>query len=163
MAGSSRLEELRRRVESDPASIAFAQLAEEYRRVGNFERAVEVCRAGLARHPDYASARVTLGRALIDLDQLGAAEVEMRRVLTEAPDNLAAIRGLAEIHRRHGDGPNSRKAVSAGEAQVVRPTQPVVQLSPEPEAEAGGRDQRVITALEAWLSAIHVARAHSHA
>ena len=64
VADSSRLADLERRVESDPASIAFAQLAEEYRRAGRLEEAVRVCRAGLAQYPDYQSARVTLGRAL---------------------------------------------------------------------------------------------------
>ena len=69
MADHQRIEDLRRRVQKDPASIAFAQLAEECRRAGRYEEAVEVCRAGLAVHPGYLSARVTLGRALIELDQ----------------------------------------------------------------------------------------------
>ncbi|MGE3508156.1 MAG: tetratricopeptide repeat protein [Vicinamibacterales bacterium] len=97
-----RIEDLRRRVLKDPASIAFAQLAEEYRRAGALEDAVEVCRAGLARHPGYLSARVTLGRALLDLGQLDAAYQELRVVLTGAPDNLPAIRGLADILHRRG-------------------------------------------------------------
>ena len=65
MFESARIEELRRRVDIDPASIAFAALAEEYRRAGQFEDAVETCRSGLRRHPAYVSARVTLGRALL--------------------------------------------------------------------------------------------------
>jgi len=107
MAEHPRLEELRRRVEKDPASIAFAQLAEEYRRAGNLEGAVEVCRAGLAIHAAYLSARVTLGRTLIELDQLGEAQAELEQVLKSAPENLAAIRGLAEIHHRRGDLPQA--------------------------------------------------------
>ena len=71
--GNPRIDELRRRVQSDPASIAFAQLAEEYRRAGQFDEAVAVCRTGLARHPGYLSARVTLGRALLELGELGDA------------------------------------------------------------------------------------------
>jgi tetratricopeptide (TPR) repeat protein len=98
-----RIEELRRRVQKDPASIAFAQLAEEYRRAGNFDDAVDVCRAGLERHPSYLSARVTLGRALIELERFDEAEAELNVVLQSAPENLAAIRGLAEIHQRRGD------------------------------------------------------------
>ncbi len=47
MADESRIDDLRRRVQKDPASIAFAQLAEECRRAGRFDEAVEVCRAGL--------------------------------------------------------------------------------------------------------------------
>jgi tetratricopeptide (TPR) repeat protein len=100
---SPRIAELRRRVHADPASIAFAQLAEEYRRAGNHEDAVRYCRTGLARHPGYLSARVTLGRALVELGDLNEAASEFELVLASAPDNLAAIRGIAEIERRRGN------------------------------------------------------------
>ena len=103
MAENSRIDELRRRVQKDPASIAFAQLAEELRRSGANQEAVDTCRAGLKIHPGYLSARVTLGRALIELGQLDEAQVELSRVLESAPENLAAIRGLAEIYHRRGD------------------------------------------------------------
>src|SRR6185503_2234584 len=102
MPENPRLEELRRRVQADPASIAFAALAEEYRRIGHYEEAIETCRVGLQRHPAYLSARVTLGRALIELGEYGAAREELETVLHSAPENLAAIRGLAQIHDRLG-------------------------------------------------------------
>jgi tetratricopeptide (TPR) repeat protein len=102
MPDNQRLEDLRRRVQQDPSSIAFAQLAEEYRRSGQSQEAVDVCRAGLAIHPAYLSARVTLGRALLDLQHLEDAQRELEHVLKSAPENLAAIRGLAEIHHRSG-------------------------------------------------------------
>src|ERR1044072_6935741 len=107
MSENSRIDELRRRVEKDPTSIAFAQLAEEYRRIGDFERAVTVCRDGLARHPGYLSAQVTLGRALMELERFDEACTELEAVLQAAPDNLAAIRALADIHQRRGDVPES--------------------------------------------------------
>jgi tetratricopeptide (TPR) repeat protein len=103
MADSQRIEDLRRRVQRDPASIAFAQLAEELRRAGRSDESVETCRAGLAIHPGYLSARVTLGRALLELNQLDEAQGELEHVLKNAPENLAAIRGLGEIHHRRGD------------------------------------------------------------
>jgi tetratricopeptide (TPR) repeat protein len=103
MVDHPRIEELRRRVQGDPASIAFAQLAEEYRRAGHYENAVTTCRAGLSFHPGYLSARVTLGRALIELNDLSGAETELTYVMAQAPENLAAIRGLAEIHHRQGN------------------------------------------------------------
>jgi len=103
LADSQRIDDLRRRVQKDPASIAFAQLAEELRRAGRFEESVEACRAGLATHPGYLSARVTLGRALIELNQLADAQTELELVLKSAPENLAAIRGLGEIHHRNGN------------------------------------------------------------
>jgi hypothetical protein len=100
MADNPRIEELRRRVHADPASIAFAALAEEYRRTGNYAEAIETCRIGLQRHPSYLSARVTLGRALMETAQYEDARRELELVLKSAPENLAAIRGLAEIHER---------------------------------------------------------------
>ena len=103
VTSSPRIEELRRRVQKDPTSIAFAQLAEEYRRMGDYEQAVTTCRAGLAHHPSYLSARVTLGRALMELHRYNDARTELEAVLDLASDNLAAIRGLAEIHQRRGE------------------------------------------------------------
>src|SRR3989304_3942152 len=107
MADSPRIEELKRRVQSDPASIAFAALAEEYRRAGRFEDAIQTCVTGLRRHPAYLSAHVTLGRALIEVGQYDEAREELEHVLKLAPENLAAIRGLAEIHHRLGESDGS--------------------------------------------------------
>src|SRR4026208_2504992 len=103
MADSPRIEELKRRVHSDPASIAFAALAEEYRRAERFEEAIETCTAGLVRHPSYLSAHVTLGRALVEVGRYEDAREELEFVLRAAPENLSAIRGLAEIHHRLGE------------------------------------------------------------
>jgi tetratricopeptide (TPR) repeat protein len=105
MADSRKIEELKRRVQQDPASIAFAALADEYRRAGQFHDAIETCRAGLLRHPAYVSARVTLGRALIGVGEYDEAQTHLEQVLLSAPENLAAIRALAEIHERRGDAP----------------------------------------------------------
>lgn len=107
MADNPRIDDLRRRVEKDPASIAFAQLAEEYRRAGRCEEAVDVCRAGLTIHSGYLSARVTLGRALLELERFDEAQTELDLVLRSASENLAAIRGLAEIYHRRGELPQA--------------------------------------------------------
>ena len=108
MTGDSpRLLELRRRVQADPASIAFAQLAEECRRAGENDEAVGICRAGLNFHPDYLSARVTLGRALSELGRLDEAHAELFIVLNAAPDNLAANRAMAEVYQQRGQMPEA--------------------------------------------------------
>ena len=72
------------------------------RRAGANDEAVDICRAGLAYHPDHLSARVTLGRALIELDRLGEAFTELTAVLDAAPGDLPAIRAVAEIYQRRG-------------------------------------------------------------
>jgi tetratricopeptide (TPR) repeat protein len=107
VADDARIEALRKRLQKDPGSIAFAQLAEEYRRAGRFSEAIDVCRAGLARHPGYLSARVTLGRALLEVGDIDSAQHELTDVLRVAPDNLSAIRGIAEVHRKKGEVPEA--------------------------------------------------------
>jgi tetratricopeptide (TPR) repeat protein len=107
MADRSRIEELRQRLQKDPTSIAFAQLAEEYRRARRYREAIQTCQAGLARHPGYLSARVTLGRALIEIGDLDGAHRELTAVLRLAPENLSAVRGLAEVHRKRGEVPEA--------------------------------------------------------
>jgi len=79
---------------------AFGGIAERFRRAGDLERAVALCRDGLKKFPDHLSARVTLGWSLLDLGRYDEAQVELEQVLKRAPDNLAAIRGLAELHER---------------------------------------------------------------
>ena len=82
--------------------MAFAELAEDCRRAGDNDEAVAICRAGLLHHPDHLSARVTLGRALIELNQLDQAFTELTFVLDAVPGDLVAIRALAEIYQRRG-------------------------------------------------------------
>ena len=137
MGESPRLEELRRRVQSDPASLAFAPLAEEYRRLGRLDEAIALCRTGLVRYPAYVSARVTLGRTLLEAGRLPEARRELEMVLEAAPENLTAIRGLAEIHQRQGPA-HARSD----------------DVDPPP-----GRDSLELDALERFRSAIHAVRA----
>ena len=147
MAENPRIEELRRRVQKDPASIAFAQLAEEYRRAGSYQDAIAACRAGLAIHPGYLSARVTLGRALIEVNDLEAAQTELDYVLQYAPENLAAVRGMAEIHHRRGNLSDALAYYQAALAlakhdpdleQVVEEISRSLGSARAPVAEAGG-------------------------
>ena len=107
-----RIEDLRRRADRDPASIVFAALAEEYRRAERFQEAIATCRAGLEHHPTFLSARVTLGRALIEVGELEEAKDVLKHVVNAAPENLTAIRALADIHSRQG-AVNEEKGYSA--------------------------------------------------
>ena len=137
MPDSPRIEELKRRVQSDPASIAFAALAEEYRRGERYEEAIETCKAGLVRHPSYLSAHVTLGRAYIEVGRLQNAREELEYVLKLAPENLAAIRGLAEIHRRMGEdgGESHVEAPAAEPAPTIAVATSEVRLDSTPMEE----------------------------
>ncbi|MCC7007565.1 MAG: tetratricopeptide repeat protein [Acidobacteria bacterium] len=81
-------------------TAAFAGIAERFRRAGDLDRAITLCRDGLKKFPTLLSARVTLGWALLDKGCYDEARAELEQVLRRAPDNLAAIRGLAELHDR---------------------------------------------------------------
>jgi hypothetical protein len=84
-------------------SATFAHVAERFRRAGDLHRAVALCREGLKRFPSHVSARVTLGLSLLDLAQYSQARAELQQALKRAPDNLAAIRGLAQLHDHPDD------------------------------------------------------------
>jgi tetratricopeptide (TPR) repeat protein len=156
MAGDQRIEDLRRRLRGDPASIAFAQLAEELRRAGRLTEAVTACHVGLAIYPGYLSARVTLGRALIALEELGEAERELEHVRNTAPENLAATRALAELRARRASLAQ-RADPAAGPAPPPAPATTVERKSTV-DAFEYMRIVRTLAALESWLSAIHVSR-----
>jgi tetratricopeptide (TPR) repeat protein len=170
MPEPSRIEDLRRRIDKDPASIAFAQLAEEYRRAGQFEVAVEVARTGLIAHPEYLSARLTLGRALMQLGHFDEARDELSRVLNVAPDNLAALRSLGEIHHRQGQLPEA--IAQYHRALALAPNDPAIErmVTDLSRAQAKSRDgvdrdraKRQLAVLEQWLLAVHVTRVQRHA
>lgn len=169
MTHTRRIDELRRRVDQDPASIAFAQLGEEYRRAGDVEGAVRVCRAGLAIHPGYLSARLTLGRALLVSGDLAGAETELARVLKHAPDSLAALRGLADIHRQRGEAAEALKYYRRASTlakydpdleHMVEELSSALSVEGAPEA-AIPRVPPELLQLERFLDAIHTYRQRS--
>ena len=102
----SRIEDLERRLAKDPNSKIFAQLAEEYRKAGRLEDAINTCREGLQSHPNYFSARVALGRALLESNALEEASQEFEAVLAQVPDNILANKFLGRTYHeleRHPD------------------------------------------------------------
>lgn len=134
-------------------SPTFSHVAERFRRAGDLKRAVALCRDGLRRFPNHVSARVTLGLALVDLGEYDQARTELQQALRRAPDNLAAIRGLAHLHD-HADAdvsmqggwePRETTAPVAPAIMEPQPTaaaavapavsEPAPQAEPEPEAE----------------------------
>ena len=154
---TDRIDELRRRVGNDPASIAFAALAEEYRRAGRHEDAISTCMAGLARHPAYVSARVTLGRALVETGKYDDARVQFEHVLRLAPENLAAIRALAALHERSEDPAPSNVAASAA-AYPVKMAGPSAVSSPDTQSPSSSS---ALPDLESFLAAIQKSRRES--
>src|SRR6058998_3589573 len=90
------------RLARDPASLAFAQLADLYRKAGRTRDAVALCRDGLARYPHYTTARLILAKALAADEQLAAALVELNAILEMSPKDVQCHRLVSEVHRRLG-------------------------------------------------------------
>lgn len=102
-ARSAKIEDLRGRLQKQPRSRLFLELARELHEAGQLADAAQVCTEGVAHHPSYLSARVLLGRIHRDMGNLEEARKELETVLERAPDNLLARRLLAEICREQGD------------------------------------------------------------
>jgi tetratricopeptide (TPR) repeat protein len=90
------------RLARDPESLAFAQLADLYRKAGRAGAAIELCRQGLRRWPNYATARLILAKALVAEGQHEEALTEVEAILRASPKDVQCHRLAAEVHRRAG-------------------------------------------------------------
>jgi tetratricopeptide (TPR) repeat protein len=90
------------RLARDPGSLAFAQLADLYRKAGRTTEAVTLCREGLARYPHYTTARLILAKTLAGEGQLDAALAELAAILDVSPKDVQCHRLAADVHRRAG-------------------------------------------------------------
>jgi len=90
------------RLMRDPSSLAFAPLADAYRKVGRTREAIDLCREGLARFQHYTTARLILAKAHLDDGNPEAALAELGVILQASPRDAQAHRMAAEIHRRAG-------------------------------------------------------------
>jgi len=97
------LEKLKQRVEKNPLSKLFVPLAEEYRKMGMLDEAISVLLRGLENQPNYMTARVSLGKIYLEKNMLREAKEEFKKVVTAIPDNLFALKKIAEISKNLGD------------------------------------------------------------
>ncbi|HEV8658349.1 MAG TPA: tetratricopeptide repeat protein [Thermoanaerobaculia bacterium] len=102
-ATNPKIEELRFRIKSDPKSRLFYPLAEELRKINQFEEAEQVLRGGLANHPSYLSAWVSLGRVLRDQKKDSDAAEALNKALLLDPGNVVAARLLADAYLNLGE------------------------------------------------------------
>jgi hypothetical protein len=109
MASSSEIEKLERRYAENPDGRFFAPLADAYRKAGQVDRALELVRAGLVKHPDYLSAHIVLGRCLLDKAADADASATFTAVLALDGENIIALKSLAEIAERGGRADEARQ------------------------------------------------------
>lgn len=100
MAPSREIEKLQRRWQENPLGLTFAPLAEAYRKEGMLPDALELLEIGLTQHPNYVPAHIVRGRCFLDGRADGAAVAAFSRVLDLDPENVIALKGLADVSER---------------------------------------------------------------
>ena len=116
------IDRLKEKISKDPHSKLFVPLAEEYKKAGMLDEAIEVLVKGLEIQPGYLSARVSLGKIFIDRGMMHEAQTEFEKVISAIPDNLYAHKKLAEIYRDLGE-----------QDKAVREFKTVLKLNPMDE------------------------------
>jgi tetratricopeptide (TPR) repeat protein len=107
----AKLEELEQKFGENPRRY-FAALANEYRKNGEFEQAIELCRAQLEQQPEHLSGRVVLGQALFDAFRYEEARTELTTAIELDPENFIALRLLGELAAQDGDQDTAREFLS---------------------------------------------------
>src|SRR3954467_1483433 len=102
MSSSARIDELRRKFDENPRRY-FAPLANEYRKAGDFDQAIFICQEYLPQQPGHMSGHIVFGQALFEAKRLPEAKVVFETALSLDPENLIALRHLADISRDLGD------------------------------------------------------------
>ncbi|HMA22062.1 MAG TPA: tetratricopeptide repeat protein, partial [Gemmatimonadaceae bacterium] len=107
MQGSTRIDELRQKFHENPRRY-FAPLANEYRKAGDPEQAIAICRAHLAQQPGHMSGHVVYGQALYDAKRTEEARAVFEKALSLDPDNAIVLRHLGDIAREKGENTEAR-------------------------------------------------------
>lgn len=98
------IDTLRRRYrsESDPAGLAFASLADAYRRAGEMDEAWALLTEGLEEHPDFATGHLVAARVLRDRGERAEAVERYGRVLRLDSQNREALLEAAALAQHEG-------------------------------------------------------------
>ena len=108
MSTSARLEELQKRFDENPRRF-FAPLANEYRKSGDLDRAIELCQTHLIDQPGNMNGHVVYGQALFEAGRYDESRVTFETALELDPENLIALRHLGDIARSHADTAGARQ------------------------------------------------------
>lgn len=108
MPNSARIDELQKKFNENPRRY-FAPLADELRKAGDLQGAIELCRSHLAQQPGHMSGHIVLGKALYEGGELDEARQTFETALGLDPENLIALRHLGDIARQQGDAYGARQ------------------------------------------------------
>jgi len=157
MQGSTRIDELRTKFNENPRRY-FAPLANEYRKAGDTEQAIAICRAQLAHQPGHMSGHVVYGQALYDAKLMDDARMVFEQALSLDPENMIVLRHLGDIARQRGEDGEARhwygRALESDPqdpeiaAYVAELNEPVTGAAAESTGNAAGHTEQATTAGE---------------
>ena len=107
MANSALIDDLLKQFAANPRRV-FARLANEYRKRGELDSAIEICRSHVPLQPGYISGHIVLGQALYDSGSLDEARTSFETALALDPENLIALRHMGDISSADGDVTSAR-------------------------------------------------------
>ncbi len=142
----SRIDEIKRSLTRETGPRQFLAVADEHRREGRPREAIDILEAGLAQNPSSVAGFVALGRLLQQTGQLDEAIGSFQSALKLDPQNLVAIRQLAEVHLTRGEKVEAIKrlklfrGLSPGDREVAELIRQLdAELAPPPSPRAGIR------------------------
>jgi tetratricopeptide (TPR) repeat protein len=127
-----------------PRSLAFVDLGERLRMEGRLEAAVRVTLTGLEHHPTLSAAYDLYARILVDIGDLGRAEVIWRELVEREQRHVGALTGLGGLCAQKGDYDSALDlleralAVDPTDVTVVQALMRVRRAAEEAEHEAVG-------------------------
>jgi tetratricopeptide (TPR) repeat protein len=107
MANSALIDDLLKQFAENPRRV-FARLANEYRKRGELDSAIEICRSHVPLQPGYISGHIVLGQALYESGSLEEARSAFETALALDPENLIALRHMGDIARSTGGTESAR-------------------------------------------------------
>ena len=99
----SQIQQIETRLATEPDSIRFAQLADAYLGIGDFDHAISLCEKGLVTHPQYDTGTLVLAKSYyLSGNKIKAREILQDFLITH-PASLAGHKLLGDLSLEEDD------------------------------------------------------------
>jgi predicted Zn-dependent protease len=138
---------------AEDSAVAFAQVAELHRRLGQYAEAEQVLRDGLARFPGEGPLVQRLAAVVARKGEVGEAQAMLEEWAQLRPDLITPWMELASLHFNHGRIGDADAALDQAEAQALNPSARLAVLNQRATLLlARGRTREALAMLPALLA-----------